>query len=101
MSLESWSFSDTDLTLKWERPMNAAFDMHHFMQNEYDLRREDISLEETTTTYKMYTPAPRMREDMAMANYSININAMHKKVTGNYSTLKIKFKMTRYVSIEA
>ena len=56
MSLESWSFSDIDLTLRWEKPTDAAFDMHQFKLNEYDLRHEDVSLFERTTTYKMYTP---------------------------------------------
>ena len=98
MSLESWSFSDIDLTLKWEKPMDAAFDIHQFKLNEYDLRREDVSLIETTTTYKMYTPSPKTQDDFRIkSNRSINLGGMSKKVTGNYSTLQIQFKMTRYV----
>ena len=98
MSLESWSFSDIDLTLRWEKPMDAAFDIHHFKLNEYDLRREDVSLIETTTTYKMYTPSPRAKGDFTIkSNRSLNLSGMNRKVTGNYSTLQIKFKMTRYV----
>ena len=78
--------------------MDAAFDMHHFKLNEYDLRREDVTLNETTTTYKMYTPAPKMEDNFRIkSNRSININGMQRKVTGNYSTLQIKFQMRRYV----
>jgi hypothetical protein len=99
MSLESWSFSDVDLTLKWENPMDAAFDMHHFKLNEYDLRHEDVSLIGTTTTYKMYTPSPRTKGDFSIkSNRPLNLSGMNRKVTGNYSKLQIKFKMTRYVS---
>ena len=98
MSLESWSFSDKDLTLKWESPRKAAFDMRPFMQNEYKLDREDITLEETTTTYHMYTPSPRTEDDPSLqSNHSFHHPGVQRKVTGNYSTLLIHFRMTRYV----
>jgi hypothetical protein len=96
MNLESWSFSDIDLTLRWEKPMDAAFDMHQFKLNEYDLKHEDVSLIETTTTYKMYTPSPK-RKVTSASNQTGQSSGMNRKVTGNYSTLQIKFKMTRYV----
>ena len=72
--------------------MEAAFDMHHFKLHEYHLRNEDVSLQETTTSYKMYTPTPRIHN----ANKSL-AHGIHRKVTGNYSTLQIQFRMTRYV----
>ena len=46
-------------------PMDAAFDMHQFKLNEYD-RCEDVSLIETTTTYKMYTPSPNSQVDFSI-----------------------------------
>ena len=77
--------------------MDAAFDMHQFKLNEYD-RCEDVSLIETTTTYKMYTPSPRAKDDFSIkSNRSLNLSGMNRKVTGNYSTLQIQFKMARYV----
>ena len=89
------------MILRWEKPKDAAFDMHHFKLNEYELRREDVSLEETTTSYKMYTPSPRIENQFQeKSNKSVNPNGFHRKVTGNYSTLQIKFKLTRYVSID-
>ena len=80
ISLESWSFCDEDLVLKWERPTVSAFDMHHFQMMEYSVDRENVTLSETTSRYSMYTPVPR-----------------HRKVTGNYSTLVIQFRLNRYV----
>ena len=41
--------------------MDAAFDIHYFKLKAYELRHEDVSLIETTTTYKMYTPSPKMQ----------------------------------------
>ena len=100
MSLESWSFGNKDLILKWESPKIAAFGMRPFMQNEYKLNEEDINLIETTTTYSMYTPSPRIMKDLvAHDEHSFNLQGTQRKVTGNYSTLYIRFEMTRHVRL--
>ena len=89
--MESWSFSEQDLILRWERPTPSAFDMQHFKMMEYSVDRNNVTLLEKTSSYDMYTPVPRMIDDPKVAF------ARNRKVTGNYSTLVIKFKLIRHV----
>ena len=77
--------------MRWERPKLSAFDMQHFKMMEYSVDRNNVTLLETTSSYDMYTPVPRRIDDHKMAL------ARNRKVTGNYSTLVIKFKLIRHV----
>ena len=89
--MESWSFTEEELLLKWERPKDSAFDMQPFQLTEYTVDRDDVELNETSSSYDMYTPVPRGKYNFRGSSFN------SRKVTGNYSTLIIKFRLTRHV----
>ena len=68
------------MILKWETV--SHFDKYEFTMNEYVLVG-DVEVSETNTIYDMAIPAPR--------------TGRIGKLTGNYSTLMIKFTLSRHV----
>ena len=55
MKFESWTYTNLDLTLKWETA--GHFDKYEFTMNEYVLVG-DVEVSETNTVYDMPIPAP-------------------------------------------
>jgi len=81
LKFESWTYTDADLILKWETV--SHFDKYEFTMNEYVLVG-DVEVSETNTIYDMAIPAPR--------------TGRIGKLTGNYSTLMIRFTLSRHPS---
>lgn len=66
------------------------FGQYHFSMNEYSVN--DVQFNQTITCYDMPVPVPRFP---TLGGIQPKIG----KLTGNYSTLLIKFTLLRYVRI--
>ena len=90
MKFESWTYTNLDLILKWETA--GHFDKYEFTMNEYVLVG-DVEFNQTTTYYDMPVlyPVPRFIQNEA---------PRLGKLTGNYSTLLVKFTLSRHVRFQ-
>jgi len=90
LRFESWTLTVDEMELQWESI--GTFDKYEFTMNEYVLVG-DVEFNQTTTYYDMPVlyPVPRFIQNEA---------PRLGKLTGNYSTLLVKFTLSRHVRFQ-